>query len=197
MLDWPYELLQTKGYTLKLFKGSLKFFILLVFYHNCQARLLLLFAQKLQTQLNSEKKEQSWRYNPNAPTTTHPPPNFLKLVEGWFSISFSSQTIWKVFLWLFEWISKWLFKLSFQLNFQMTLQMTFHMTFLMTFDMTFQMTFQISYFLFLILILISMSWTFYSSKNQLSLSLTLKCSETTLSSYCTLRQGCFVWGFSL
>ena len=27
--------------------------------HFCQARLLLLFAQKLQTQLNSEKKEQS------------------------------------------------------------------------------------------------------------------------------------------
>ena len=63
----------------------------------CQARLLLLFAQKLQIQLNSEKKEQSWRYNPNAPTHPPPTPNFLKLVEGWFSLSFSSQLYEKYF----------------------------------------------------------------------------------------------------
>ena len=44
-------------------------------WENCQARLLLFLAQKLQIQLSKTqfgKKEQSWCYNPNAPTTTHP-----------------------------------------------------------------------------------------------------------------------------
>ena len=44
-----------------------------------------------------KQKEQSWRYN-HGSTTIHPPPpthNFLILVEGWFSLFFSSQTITK------------------------------------------------------------------------------------------------------
>ena len=40
-----------------------------------------------------KKKKQSWRYNHSA-LPTH---NFLMLVGGWFSLSFSSQTIQKIF----------------------------------------------------------------------------------------------------
>ena len=40
----------------------------------------------------------------------HPPPptthNFSKLVEWWFSLSFSSQTKWEIFTWISEWIPK-------------------------------------------------------------------------------------------
>ena len=59
-------------------KGTILNTILSNMIKYCQARLLLLFAQKLQIQLNSEKKEQSWRYNPNAPTTTTTTPQLFK-----------------------------------------------------------------------------------------------------------------------
>ena len=71
----------------------------------CQAWLLLIFAQnsKFHSQsLNSEtkgaeltlKSQSTTTHHHHHPPTTH---NFLKLVERWFSLSFSSQTIQKIF----------------------------------------------------------------------------------------------------
>ena len=70
---------------------------------NCQARLLLIFAQisKFHSQsLNSEKRSRAdAMITAHPPTINHPPPptNFFRLVEGWFSLSFSSQTKQKIF----------------------------------------------------------------------------------------------------